>query len=45
MSDEVRELLTLEGGQEDVHVVIMGATDSSTPMHRLKTSSISSSVY
>ena len=33
--DEVRELLTLEGGREDVHVVMTGATDSSTPTHRL----------
>jgi hypothetical protein len=45
VSDEVRELLTLEGGREDVHVVMMGATDSSTLTHRLKTSCISSSAY
>lgn len=45
MSDEVRELLILEGGREDVHVVMMGATDSSTTTHKLKTSSISSGGY
>jgi hypothetical protein len=45
VSDEVRELLTLEGGREDVYVVLLGATDSSAPTHRLKISSISSSVY
>jgi hypothetical protein len=26
VSDEVRELLTLEGGREDVHVVTVGET-------------------